>query len=91
MLLTQNKKVVKLWRIQDKTLKKTESCRKMLTKNKGIVFPKTKTTVEGKTSKLMHTFKTGKEHHLHSMSQSADSENFLTADESSINLFNIER
>jgi hypothetical protein len=63
----------------------------MLGKGKGIIFPKTKTTVEGKTSKLMQTFKTGKEHHLHSLSQSADSENFLSADEFCINLFNIER
>lgn len=68
MMLTQNQKVVKLWRIQDKVTKKHESCKKMLQKGKGIVFPKTKTAVEGKTSKLVTSFKTGKEHHLHSLS-----------------------
>lgn len=67
-LLTQNDRVVKLWRLQDKTSKKTESCKKMMSKGKGIIFPKTKTTVEGKCSKLLQTFKTGKEHHLHSLS-----------------------
>lgn len=90
-LLTQNDRTVKLWRIQDKTTKKTESCKKLLDKNKGIVFPKTRTTVEGKSSKLLQTFKTGKEHHLHSLSQSADNENFLTADEFTVNLYNLHR
>lgn len=91
LMLTQNSKVIKLWKIQDKVTKKHESCRKMLSKGKGIIFPKTKTSIEGKMSKLVTTFKTGKEHHLHSLSQSADNENFLAADDSCINLFNLRR
>jgi len=90
-MLTQNSKVVKLWKIQDKVTKQHESCRKMLSKGKGIIFPKTKTSIDGKQSKLVTTFKTGKEHHFHSLSQSADNENFLAADDSSINLFNLRR
>ena len=53
----------------------------MLSKGNGLVFPKTRTTVEGKSSKLMQVFKTGKEHHLNSLSQSADTESFLAADD----------
>lgn len=63
----------------------------MLQKGKGIVFPKTKTTIEGKSSKLMQVFKTGKEHHLHSLSQSADTENFLSADDHSVHLYNLQK
>ena len=63
----------------------------MLSKGKGIVFPKTKTTVEGKSSKLMQVFNTGKEQHLHSISQSADNENFLAADDYSIHLYNLHK
>ena len=68
MLLTCNSRIIKLWRLQDKTTKKTESAKKLLTKGRGIIFPKTKTTVDGKVSKLVQTFKTGKEHHLHAIS-----------------------
>jgi len=63
----------------------------MLSKGKGIVFPKTKTTIEGKSSKLMQVFKTGKEQHLHCISQSADNENFLAADDFSIHLYNLNK
>ena len=91
MVMTCNARTVKLWRLEDKKTKKHESCRKLLTKGRGIVFPKTKTTNEGKEGKLLGTFKTGKEQHLHSLSQAADNENFLAADESRINLFNLER
>lgn len=39
----------------------------------------------------MTTFKTGKEHHLHSLSLGADGENFLSADANRVNLWNLER
>jgi hypothetical protein len=42
-------------------------------------------------NKLLHTFKTGQEHNLHSLSLSPCNENFLAADESSITLWNLER
>ena len=90
LMLTQNDRTIKLWRLQDKTKKTHESAKKLLNKGKGIIFPKTKTQVEGKSSKLLKTFKTGKEFHLHSLSQSADTENFLAADEFGINLYNLE-
>jgi len=48
MLLTCNSRIIKLWRLQDKTTRKTESAKKLLAKGKGIIFPKSKTTVEGK-------------------------------------------
>ena len=39
----------------------------------------------------MNTFKTGKEHHLHSVSMCSDRENFLTAESGRVNLWNLER
>ena len=40
---------------------------------------------------MLEVFKTDKEQHLHSVSASRDFETFLTADESRINMFHLER
>ena len=41
-------------------------------------------------SKVKATFEKGHQFHIHSLSASADGENFLSADEVSVNLWNLE-
>jgi serine/threonine-protein phosphatase 2A regulatory subunit B len=89
-LLASNSRSVKLYRIVTKQVKKIESVKKKLAKGKILSMPKMRVESESKEGKLVATFKTGKEQHLHSVSLAADGENFLTADESRINLWNIE-
>lgn len=62
-----------------------------LKKGKGLSIPKRRLVTEQKEGKLLQTFKTDKEQHLHSVSVSLDCENFLAADESRINMFNLHR
>jgi len=54
-------------------------------------MPKTKIIGNSKEGKHVATYITGDEQHLHSLSLAPDLENFLTADESKINLWNLER
>ena len=90
-MLTSNSRQVKLFRIVSKKVKKSESVKKKIAKGKGLCMPKTKVISESKEGKHVATYKSGKEQHLHTVSLAFDQENFITADESRINLWNLER
>ena len=90
-LLTSNSRGIKLHRIVNKRVRKTESIKKKMQKGKGLSLPKTKVSSESKEGKEVAAFKTGKEQHLHSLSLAPDMENFIAADENLINLWNLER
>ena len=63
----------------------------MLDKGKGLVIPKPKKVSTSKQGKHLATYKSCKEDRLHSISMSFDTENFITADESRVDLWNIEK
>ena len=46
---------------------------------------------EQKEGKLLHVYKTDKDMQIHSVSECFDQENFISADEGRINMFNLER
>ena len=54
-------------------------------------MPKIKVVSKSKEGKHVATFITGNEQHLHSLSLAPDLENFLSADESKVNLWHLER
>lgn len=54
-------------------------------------MPKTKVVSESQEGKLVGTYSTGKEQHLHKTCMLEDYENFLTADDSHIMMWNLER
>jgi hypothetical protein len=64
---------------------------RQLRKGKGLVIPKAKKAERSKESKFVHTYKNGTEHNLHSLSLASDGENFLSADETSVSLWNLDR
>ena len=82
---------MKLFRLANKQVRRAESIKKKMAKGKGLSLPKTKLVSESKEGKHVSTFQTGKEHRLHSLSLSPDMENFISADENRINLWNLER
>ena len=90
-LLSSNPRSIKLFRIVNKKERKAESIKKKMAKGKGLGIPKTKVVGESKEGKEVATFQTGKEQHLHSLSLAPDMENFIAADESRINLWNLDR
>ena len=90
-LLISNSRTVNLMRIVNKLDIKTESVKRKFAKGQGICIPKTKVIGESQEVKLIASFKTGKEQHLHSISMCPDRENFITSDENRVNLWNIER
>ncbi len=49
------------------------------------------TVSESKEGKHISTYSTGLESKIHSVSMSSDTENFINADESCINMWNLER
>lgn len=90
-MLTSNSRSTKLFRIVNKQVRKSESIKKKIAKGKDLCIPKTKVVSESKEGKHVATFKSGKEQHLHSLTLAPDMENFITADESRINLWNLDR
>jgi serine/threonine-protein phosphatase 2A regulatory subunit B len=90
-VLVSNSRTVNLLRIVGKKVIKTESIKRKFAKGEGICMPRTKVTSESKEGKLIASFKTGKELHLHSISMCPDRENFLTSDENRVNLWNLDR
>lgn len=53
-------------------------------------MPRSRVLAESQEGKHVATYKTGDEQHIHSLVMSSDQENFICADESRINLWNLE-
>ena len=73
-----------------KQVRRCESIKKRVDKGKGLSIPKTKLVSESKEGRCVFSFKTGMEQHLHSLSLAPDQENFINADHSQINLWNLD-
>jgi len=89
-MLCSNSRSTKLFRVVNKQVKRCESVKKKLQKGKGLCMPRTRVLAESQEGKHIATFKTGDEQHIHSLALSPDGENFICADESRINLWNLE-
>ena len=88
-MLTANDKLIKLWRLEFKKEKKYESCKKLLQKGK-LVMPRSKVINESWEGKWKSFYRNGHEYHINSLCMSSDGENFLSADDLRINLWNVE-
>ena len=71
-------------------MKQVTAC-KSFEKGKGLVIPKPKVVNSSKQGKLMATYKSCKEERLHTLTLGTDMESFITADESRVDLWNIEK
>lgn len=91
-LLTSNAREIKLWKIQQKQLKKGESAVRNLKRGYGLHIPKLKKSSDTDySSKLQHTFKSESETTIHKLSLNVDKENFIAIDIHSVGLWNLEK
>ena len=87
--MSANDKLIKLWKIENRKEKKYESCKKLLQKGK-LQLPRSKVVNEGLDPRCRTLFKNGHEYHINSLSLSPDGENFLSADDLRVNLWNVD-
>ena len=88
-MLSANDKLIKLWRLEYKKEKKYESCKKLLQKGK-LVIPRSKVINESWEGKCKQYYRSAHEYHINSLCISPDGENFLSADDLRVNLWNVE-
>lgn len=81
--------MIKLWKIEYKKEKKYESCKKLLQKGK-IMIPRSKVVNESWEGKMRCFYRNGHEYHINSLSLASDGENFVSADDLRINIWNVE-
>ena len=90
-LLSTNDKKIKLWKIFDKEEKKAygfnmEGGHKQVT---SLKIPKLKKGTKSVTTQLKRSFQNAHDYHINSLSQCADNEHFLSADDLRVNIWNI--
>lgn len=90
-MLTTNDKKIKLWKVFNKEEKKAygfnlEGSGKGI---KALKIPKIKKGSKAVTAQLKKTYQNGHDYHINSLSQSADNEHFLSADDMRVNIWNI--
>ena len=88
-MLTTNDRIIKLWKFEHKNLKK-QSSKCYISPDGQIVFPKSEVVDEGYESCEKKQFKHCHNYNINSMSVSPDGQNFLSADDLRINLWNLE-
>jgi len=86
-LLSANDKVIKLWRLHDKPDRKTTYAS---LENGKLIMPKSKITNTGFKSQNRRQYKNCHTYPINSLTVSSDGENFISADEHNINLWNYE-
>ena len=101
LVLTANDKTIKLWRIFEKTegTRQRYNCDKrgklnpVITDAKHLKIPKTVNARKNPTSQYKREYSYGQNYHIHinSLSLSRDGENFISADDLRVNLWNINR
>ena len=91
-ILTSNDKTIKLWKISNKTVKKSEKFknRKFL-KQENLSVPKLKIIDQGLCPSLKRTFANLHSYHVNSISTSQDGQTFLSSDDLAIYIWDIER
>ena len=90
-LLVSSAREVKLFAVRDQHILKQVTACKSLEKKKSLVIPKPKVMNTSKQGKLLARYKSCKEEKLHSLTMGPDMESFITADESRVDLWSIEK
>ena len=88
--LTTNDKTIKLWKISEKSIKKSELSNKKITNESDLKIPKLKTIDEGINPTLKRSFPNLHNYHINSISVSSNGENFLSSDDLKIYLWDFE-
>lgn len=90
-LLTSNDKTIKLWKISNKIIKQSEKFEERAESiDTEMTLPKLKMVEQGFCPSLKRTFPHLHQMYIHSVSMSSNQENFLSADEIGIHLWNLE-
>lgn len=87
-MLTTNDRIIKLWKFDYKISK--EYTKSSVGANGNIIFPKSNVVNDGYESVEVAQYKFCHNYNINSMSCSPDCENFLSADDLRVNLWNIE-
>jgi len=88
-MLSANDKLIKLWKIEYRKEKKYESCKKLLQKGR-LALPRSKVLNEQWEGRCRSKFNNAHEYHINSLSVNHDGENFISADDLRVNMWNIE-
>lgn len=90
-IITTNDKTIKLWKIGNKTVKKSDKFinRKYLTEQ-SLNMPKLKLVDQGLCPTLKRTYPNLHEYHVNSLSIMQDGQNFLSSDDLRIHLWDLE-
>jgi serine/threonine-protein phosphatase 2A regulatory subunit B len=87
-MLTTNDRIIKLWKFEYKVAK--EYSKTSISTSGNVIFPKSNVVNEGYESVEVAQYKFCHNYNINSMSCSPDCENFLSADDLRVNLWNIE-
>ena len=92
MMLSANDKTIKLWKVSNKTVKKSEKFPSRSSINQSsLKLPKLKTIDQALCPALKRTFPNLHGYHIHSLSQCNNSVNFLSGDDLSVLLWDLEQ
>ena len=89
-VLTSNDKTIKLWKINEKMVKKSEkfSRKANITKN-NLTMPRIKVVDTGLTPSIKRTYPMLHNYNINSISSCCNNENFLSADDLTVNLWSL--
>jgi serine/threonine-protein phosphatase 2A regulatory subunit B len=90
-VLTTNDKTIKLWKLSNKTIKRSEKIADRSNISlKNVALPKLKTIDKGYCPSLKRSYANLHNFHINSISVSTNGENFLSADDLRVNFWNLE-
>ena len=89
-VLTTNDKSIKLWKLSDKPLKKSESTNKRITTTSDVKIPKLKIIDDGVNPIIKKVFPNLHGYHINGISSSPNGENIISSDDLKIYLWDFE-
>ena len=90
MILTTNDKTIKLWKVSNKIVKKSEKTNKPPLSVQNLKMPKLKTIEQAYCPSLKRTFPNLHGFHIHSLSLSQDNSSFISSDDLSVFAWDLE-
>lgn len=88
--LTTNDKTIKLWKLTEKPVKKSEQTNKKVTNESELRIPKLKVIDDGVNPVLKRAYPNLHNYHINSISTSADGERFLSADDLKVYIWDLQ-
>jgi len=89
-VVTTNDKTIKLWKLSDKQVKKSELTNKKAQSEADLKIPKLKTIDDGVNPVLKRAFPNLHNYHINSVSVSANGENIISSDDLKIYIWDLE-